>query len=129
MAVLVGRDWNSHALPRAPLWTKGERLRALGRRAFYGLCVLLAFAIGSVGAFLLFEWPPLLKEVVLAYLMVFLIVRLVLVLGRFLLAPGAERFRVIPTATPSARSGCLVSHPRGWFAFVGSRWTCSRHSA
>ena len=64
---------------------------------------MLAFAIGSVGAFLLFEWPPLLKEIVLAYLMVFLIVRLVLVLGRFLLAPGAERFRVIPMATPSAR--------------------------
>ena len=99
--------------------TKGERLRAVGRRAFYGLCVLLAFAIGSVGAFLLFEWPPLLKEIVLAYLMVFLIVRLVLVLGRFLLAPGAERFRVIPMATPSARfwfvwSAILV----GWFAFV-----------
>ena len=99
--------------------TKGERLRAVGRRAFYGLCVLLAFAIGSVGAFLLFDWPPLLKEIVLAYLMVFLIVRLVLVLGRFLLAPGAERFRVIPMATPSARfwfvwSAILV----GWFAFV-----------
>ena len=99
--------------------TKGERLRAVGRRAFYGLCVLLAFAVGSVGAFLLFEWPPLLKEIVLAYLMVFLIIRLVLVLGRFLLAPGAERFRVIPMATPSARfwfvwSAILV----GWFAFV-----------
>jgi small-conductance mechanosensitive channel len=80
---------------------------------------LLAFAIGSVGAFLLFEWPPLLKQIVLAYLMVFLIVRLVLVLGRFLLAPGAERFRLIPMATPSARfwfvwSAVLV----GWFAFV-----------
>ena len=99
--------------------TKGERLRAVGRRAFYGVCVLLAFAVGSVGAFLLFEWPPLLKEIVLAYLMVFLIVRLVLVLGRFLLAPGAERFRVIPMATPSARfwfvwSAIVV----GWFAFV-----------
>ena len=99
--------------------TKGERLRAVGRRAFYGVCVLLAFAIGSVGAFLLFDWPPLLKEIVLAYLMVFLIVRLVFVLGRFLLAPGAERFRVIPMATPSARfwfvwSAIVV----GWFAFV-----------
>jgi moderate conductance mechanosensitive channel len=99
--------------------TKGERLRAVGRRAFYSLCTLLAFAIGSVGAFLLFEWPPLLKEIVLAYLMVFLIIRLALVLGRFLLAPGAERFRLIPMATPSARfwfvwSAVLV----GWFAFV-----------
>jgi small-conductance mechanosensitive channel len=99
--------------------TTGERLRAVGRRASYGLGLLLAFAIGSVGAFLLFEWPPLLKQIVLAYLLVFLIVRLVLVLGRFLLAPGAERFRVVPMATPSARfwfvwSAVLV----GWFAFV-----------
>jgi small-conductance mechanosensitive channel len=99
--------------------TRRDRLHTVGRRASYGLGLLLAFAIGSVGAFLLFEWPPLLKQIVLAYLMVFLIVRLVFVLGRFLLAPGAERFRVIPMATPSARfwfvwSAILV----GWFAFV-----------
>ncbi len=81
--------------------------------------MVLAFAIGSVGGFLLFDWPPLLREVVLAYLLVFLIVRLVLVLGRILFAPGAERFRVIPMATATARfwfvwSTILV----GWFAFV-----------
>jgi small-conductance mechanosensitive channel len=96
-----------------------ERLRTVGRRFAYGLGVVLAFALGSVGAFLLFDWPPLLKQVVLAYLLAFLIVRVVLVLGRILLAPGAERFRVIPMATASARfwylwSAILV----GWFAFV-----------
>ena len=96
-----------------------ERLRAVGRRFAYGLGVLLAFALGSIGGFLLFDWPPLLKEVVLAYLFVFLIIRLVLVLGRILLAPAAERFRVIPMATATARfwfvwSTVLV----GWFAFV-----------
>jgi moderate conductance mechanosensitive channel len=99
--------------------TVRERVRAIGMRAAYGLGVLLAFAIGSIGAFLLFEWPPLLKQVVLGYLLVFLIVRLVLVLGRVLLAPGAERFRVIPMATASAQfwfvwSTILV----GWFAFA-----------
>jgi moderate conductance mechanosensitive channel len=101
------------------LETVRDRLRAVVGRAAYGLGVLLAFATGSVGAFLLFEWPPLLKEIVLGYLMVFLIFRLVLVLGRFLLAPGAERFRIVPMATESARfwfvwSAVLV----GWFAFV-----------
>ena len=78
------------------LETVRDRLRAIGLRTAYGLGMLLAFAIGSIGAFLLFDWPPLLKQIVLAYLLVFLIVRLVLVLGRILLAPGAERFRVIP---------------------------------
>ncbi|MCC2663228.1 MAG: ybiO2 [Geminicoccaceae bacterium] len=96
-----------------------ERLRAVGRRFAYGLGMVLAFALGSIGGFLLFDWPPLLKEVVLAYLLTFLIIRLVLVLGRILLAPGAERFRVIPMATATARfwfvwSTVLV----GWFAFV-----------
>jgi small-conductance mechanosensitive channel len=99
--------------------TARERLRAVGRRFAYGVGVVLAFAIGSVGGFLLFDWPPLLREVVLAYLLVFLIIRLTLVLGRILFAPGAERFRVIPMATTTARfwfvwSTILV----GWFAFV-----------
>ena len=102
-----------------PIDTVNGRLRVVGLRAAYGLGMLLAFAIGSIGAFLLFEWPPLLKQIVLAYLLVFLIVRLVLVLGRILLAPGAERFRVIPMATASARfwfvwTTILV----GWFFFV-----------
>jgi moderate conductance mechanosensitive channel len=101
------------------LATVRDRLRAVGRRFAYGLGVVLAFALGSIGAFLLFEWPPLLKEIVLAYLLVFLLVRLVLVLGRILLAPGAERFRMIPMATETARfwfvwSTILV----GWFFFV-----------
>src|SRR5690606_29251160 len=99
--------------------TVRERLRAVAMRGAYGFGVLLAFAIGSIGAFLLFEWPPLFKQIVLAYLLVFLIVRLILVLGRVLLAPGAERFRVIPMTTPAARfwfawSAILV----GWFFFV-----------
>ena len=99
--------------------TARERLHAVGRRFAYGVGMVLAFAIGSVGGFLLFDWPPLLREVVLAYLLVFLIIRLVLVLGRILFAPGAERFRVIPMATATARfwfvwSTVLV----GWFAFV-----------
>ncbi len=103
----------------SPLETAGDRLRAAGLRMAYGLLVLLAFAIGSIGAFLLFDWPPLLKHIVLGYLLVFLIVRLVLVLGRILLAPGAERFRLVPMATATARfwfvwSAVLV----GWFFFV-----------
>jgi moderate conductance mechanosensitive channel len=101
------------------LETVRDRLGAVAGRAAFNLGVLLAFAIGSIGAFLLFEWPPLLKQIVLAYLLVFLISRLVLVLGRFLLAPGAERFRIVPMATARAQfwfvwSTVLV----GWFFFV-----------
>ncbi len=103
----------------APLDTVRQRLEAVGRRFAYGIGVVLAFAVGSIGGFLLFEWPRVLKEVVLAYLVVFLVIRLVLVFGRILLAPAAERFRVVPMATATARFWFLWSAVLiGWFVFV-----------
>jgi moderate conductance mechanosensitive channel len=101
-----------------PLATVGERLRAVAVRLAYGTGSVIAFAIGSVGAFLAFDWPPLLREIVLGYLLALLTVRLTLVAGRFLLAPSGERFRILPIATPTAwfwyrRLGLLI----GWLAF------------
>jgi moderate conductance mechanosensitive channel len=95
--------------------TAKKRLHAAWTRTIYGTGVLLAYAIGSVGAFLLFDWPPVLRGVVLAYLLAFLVIRLTLVLGRIVLAPGAERFRLIPMADVTARfwfiwSGILVAY-------------------
>ena len=99
--------------------TVEQRLRAVWMRTVYGLGMVVAFALGSIGAFLLFDWPPLLKQIVLAYLSLVLIVRVVLVLGRILLAPAVERFRIVPMATPAARfwfvwSAVLI----GYFFFV-----------
>ncbi|WP_343714205.1 hypothetical protein, partial [Inquilinus sp.] len=95
------------------------RLQAVWLRSVYGLGLIFVFALGSIGAFLLFDWPPLLQEIVLAYLLLVLIVRVTVVLGRIILAPGAERFRLVPMATPTAHfwfvwSAILV----GWFFFV-----------
>ncbi|MBW8725275.1 MAG: mechanosensitive ion channel family protein [Inquilinus limosus] len=95
------------------------RLQAVWLRSLYGLGLIFVFALGSIGAFLLFDWPPLLQEIVLAYLLLVLIVRVTVVLGRIILAPGAERFRLVPMATPTAHfwfiwSAILV----GWFFFV-----------
>jgi small-conductance mechanosensitive channel len=103
----------------ADVSTPATRLRAVGWRAAYGFGELLAYAVGSIGAFLLFDWPPLLRHIVLGCLVVVLIVRLVLVAGHILLAPGAERFRIIPMATASAKfwlvwSAVIV----GYFLFV-----------
>ena len=82
--------------------TVGDRLRAAGIRLSFAIAMVLAFGIGSVGAFLLFEWPPFLREIVLAYLMALLILRMVLAFGRLTLAPGGERFRLVPLSTPAA---------------------------
>lgn len=107
-----------HWIATVPLDTIGQRLRALAIRLAFGIAMVAAFAIGSVGAFLVFDWPPLLREIVVGYLFAFLALRIVLVLGRFLLAPGAERFRIVPMETRVARYwywriGLLV----GWLAF------------
>ncbi|WP_374651727.1 mechanosensitive ion channel family protein [Dongia sp.] len=85
-----------------PLETVGERLRAAGIRICFGLGLVSAFAIGSVGAFLVFTWPPLLREIVLGYLSAFLALRIALVVGRFTLAPGGDRFRLVPMNTRAA---------------------------
>jgi len=85
-----------------PLDSIEQRLRAVVVRLTYGTGIVAAFALGSVGAFLVFNWPPLLGEIVLSYLVALLIVRLALVASRFILAPGGERFRILPMTTEAA---------------------------
>jgi small-conductance mechanosensitive channel len=101
-----------------PLDSVEQRLRAVAVRIAYGTGIVAAFAVGSVGAFLVLDWPPLLREIVLGYLLAFLIVRLTLVAGRFLLAPGGERFRILPMTTAAASFWlCRLGLAVGWFVF------------
>lgn len=101
-----------------PLDSVADRLRAVGMRLAYGLGILGSFALGSLGAFLIFTWPPLVRDILLGYLSAFLALRLAMVVSRFFLAPGGERFRIVPMSTEAAwfwhrRILFLV----GWFAF------------
>ncbi|HVR67820.1 MAG TPA: mechanosensitive ion channel family protein [Verrucomicrobiae bacterium] len=101
-----------------PLDTVVQRLRAIAVRLAYGIGMVTSFAIGSVGGFLALDWPPLLREIVLGYLLAFLVLRLTLVAARFILSPGGERFRILPMSTEAAwfwtkRLGLFV----GWLAF------------
>ena len=84
----------------------GERLRAMMARLAFATGWALSFALGSVGAFLVFKWPLLLREIVLGYLVAFLCGWLARIVGGFLLAPGggrAARFRIIPMSDDAAR--------------------------
>jgi small-conductance mechanosensitive channel len=101
-------------LDEHPLETVNDRLWFVATRFTFAVGVVAAFALGSVGAFLAFDWPPLLREMVFGYLMVFLVIRVALVVGHLLLAPHHERFRIIPTDTLAARFWC-----RRIAAFVG----------
>jgi len=102
-----------------PLDSVGARLGAMLARLGFGLSWVVLFGAGSVGAFLVFSWPPLLRQIVLGYLMAFLVTRIAVVAGRFLLSAGAERFRILPMDTPTA----AYWHRRlvvfvGWTAFI-----------
>jgi len=132
VALGAGTEWAFRritASPQAriaalPIETAPERMRAIGLRLAFGLSEVAIFGLGSIGAFLAFDWPPLLRQVVLTYLIAALILRLALVLGRFLLAPdggGAldrERYRVIPISAEAARFWYRrLALFVGWFAF------------
>ncbi len=95
--------------PSRPSRTESERLRILAGRLALDSIGVSVFAVGSVGAFLAFTWPPLLRQVVVSYLAAAVLLRFALVLGRFLLAPHADtpesvrRFRLLPMDTGAAR--------------------------
>jgi small-conductance mechanosensitive channel len=107
-----------------PLLTAVDRLHvAVGRLALAAGHVIV-FALGSVGAFLAFDWPPIFRDVILGYLLAFLALRLILVLGRFLLAPGGleladvDHIRIVPMSKEAARFWYQrIGLAVGWFAF------------
>jgi moderate conductance mechanosensitive channel len=101
-----------------PMETVNDRLRLVGARFAFAFGTVVAFALGSIGPFLARSWPPLLGEMVFGYLVAFLVTRVAVVLGHFLLSPEAECFRVIPMDAAAARFWCrrLVAFVT-WFAF------------
>jgi small-conductance mechanosensitive channel len=129
----LGAEWLFvRATGRLRSWILGlsaetieQRLMAMLARLVYGAALVSIFGLASVGAFLIFDWPPLLREILLEYLLAFVELRLALVVSRFLLAPGgtalvkdADRFRILPMSRAAAR----FWHRRlnilvGWFAF------------
>jgi moderate conductance mechanosensitive channel len=105
-------------LDALPSETVRERLHIVALRFAFAVGLVVAFALGSIGPFLAFDWPPLLREMLFGLLVAFLVVRIANVVGRFLLAPYHERFRIIPMDTAAARfwRRRLIWFV-GWFAF------------
>jgi moderate conductance mechanosensitive channel len=86
-----------------------SRLRAVRARAMFDFIELLAFAFGSIGAFVLFTWPALIRSVVVGYLVAFLGYKLSITLVRILLRPPTQPhetltvLRVVPVDDFQAR--------------------------
>ncbi len=103
-----------------PAERPADRIRAIAFRLGYEIGGIAAFALGSIGAFLPFHWPLLLREIVLGYLLAALALRLALAVIDTVLAPRdpTDRLRVLPVTGEAARFwrlrlGLLI----GWFAF------------
>ncbi|WP_292470995.1 mechanosensitive ion channel family protein [Mesorhizobium sp.] len=52
-----------------PKDTPVGRAKKIGGRALYSSLLIVSFALGSAGAFMLFDWPMLIREIVLTFLM------------------------------------------------------------
>lgn len=108
-------------MSRAPFFTVGERLVAVAARLLWAVCYVLAFGLGSIGFFLLFEWPPLVREIVVGYLFAVVIFRLASALFDVLLAPrrlAQNQFRLVPaTDEVAAHWAKRLGYAVGWYAF------------
>jgi moderate conductance mechanosensitive channel len=131
LALGAGTEWLFNRLTAAfrrrelsrPAETVSGRLRILAMGLGFEVLEVTIFAIGSIGAFLAFDWPPLLRQVVIAYLAAVVLLRLTLMAARFLLAPHSsipqdiEHFRLLPMGTDAARFWYRrLALFVGWFA-------------
>jgi len=103
VALGLGAEWLlKRVLQKNPRQQAGLRSApgdARAARFLAGLAPLVVFSIVSIGVFLAFEWPPLLRRIILMYLVAVVAARVVMAIGRALLAPGSDpdsaRFRLI----------------------------------
>ena len=93
-------------LDEHPLETVNDRLRVVATRFAFACRARGSLCPRQRRPFLAFDWPPLLREMLFGYLVVFLVTRVAIVVGHLLLAPHHERFRVIPVETVAAHFWC-----------------------
>lgn len=64
----------------------------------------LCFALGTIGTFVMFDWPPGARDFVLDLLLVLVLMRVVAAVALFALAPRVETLRLVPLSRYDARA-------------------------
>lgn len=103
------------------------RAKKIGGRALYSSMLIVSFALGSAGAFMLFDWPMLIREIVLTFLMAAVVtwgVRMyvmAMLVPSFMNVENAVEVRALPI-TNEAADHWSYWLPRivGVFAFFGA---------
>lgn len=91
-----------------PKDTPVGRAKKIGGRALYSSMLIVSFALGSAGAFMLFDWPRLIREIVLTFLMAAVVtagVRMylaALLVPSFMQVEHAVEVRALPIANETA---------------------------
>ncbi|MER9557342.1 mechanosensitive ion channel family protein [Mesorhizobium sp. M0323] len=103
------------------------RAKKIGGRLLYSSMLIVSFALGSAGAFMLFDWPMLIREIVLTFLMAAVVtwgVRMyvmAMLVPSFMNVENAVEVRALPI-TNEAADHWSYWLPRivGVFAFFGA---------
>ncbi|MDX8438515.1 mechanosensitive ion channel family protein [Mesorhizobium australafricanum] len=103
------------------------RAKKIGGRLLYSSLLIVSFALGSAGAFMLFDWPMLIREIVLTFLMAAVVtwgVRMYVIatlVPSFMKVENAVEVRALPV-TNEAADHWSYWLPRifGVFAFFGA---------
>ncbi|ESW88987.1 mechanosensitive ion channel family protein [Mesorhizobium sp. M1005] len=110
-----------------PKDTPVGRAKKIGGRLLYSSMLIVSFALGSAGAFMLFDWPMLIREIVLTFLMAAVVtwgVRMyvmAMLVPSFMNVENAVEVRALPI-TNEAADHWSYWLPRivGVFAFFGA---------
>lgn len=88
----------------APAETVRQRIKLHACRLSMGLLGLTGYLIGSLGAFILFPWPVIFRDIALILLSAVVMIRLAVLFGRIVIAPGARlpHMRLLTLGTPLA---------------------------
>ncbi|MBE1706845.1 MULTISPECIES: mechanosensitive ion channel family protein [Mesorhizobium] len=116
IAVGVALTWATYRLTRPfRLWIIAQpkdtpigRAKKIGGRTLYSSLLIVSFALGSAGAFMLFDWPMLIREIVLTFLMAAVVtagVRMYLaamLVPSFMQVENAVEVRALPVTNETA---------------------------
>lgn len=116
IAAGLALTWATYKLTRPfRLWiiaqskdTPTGRAKKIGGRLLYSSLLIVSFALGSAGAFMLFDWPMLIREIVLTFLMAAVVtwgVRtylIALLVPSFMQVENAVEVRALPVSNETA---------------------------
>ncbi|WP_192250739.1 mechanosensitive ion channel family protein [Mesorhizobium silamurunense] len=116
IAAGVALTWATYRLTRPfRLWIIAQpkdtpigRAKKIGGRTLYSSLLIVSFALGSAGAFMLFDWPMLIREIVLTFLMAAVVtagVRMYLaamLVPSFMQVENAVEVRALPITNETA---------------------------